>query len=44
MNEYKFLHQYPLNEKLKVGAYARISKDGTDLENSLETQIEYYTM
>lgn len=31
------------NNRIKVGAYARISRDKADLENSLETQIRYYT-
>ncbi len=38
-----YLHKIKPGEKLKVAAYARISKDKTDLENSLETQIKHYT-
>ena len=39
----KILHEINGIEKLKVAAYARISRDKADLENSLETQIRYYT-
>lgn len=39
----KLLHKIPLEQKLKVAAYARISRDKLDLENSLENQIRYYT-
>ena len=37
------LHKITYGHKLKVAAYARISKDKTDLESSLESQIRYYT-
>ena len=43
MNSIKPLHQLDTNGKLKVAAYARISRDKDDLENSLENQIRYYT-
>ena len=43
MNTIKPLHQLDANSKLKVAAYARISRDKEDLENSLENQIRYYT-
>ena len=43
MNSIKPLHQLDANRKLKVAAYARISRDKDDLENSLENQIRYYT-
>ena len=43
MNSIKPLHQLDSNGKLKVAAYARISRDKDDLENSLENQIRYYT-
>ena len=43
MNTIKPLHQLDTNCKLKVAAYARISRDKEDLENSLENQIRYYT-
>ena len=43
MNSIKPLHQLDINGKLKVAAYARISRDKDDLENSLENQIRYYT-
>ena len=43
MNTIKPLHQLDANGKLKVAAYARISRDKEDLENSLENQIRYYT-
>ena len=43
MNSIKPLHQLDTNRKLKVAAYARISRDKDDLENSLENQIRYYT-
>lgn len=38
-----YLHKTKIGEKLKVAAYARISKDKTDLESSLESQIRHYT-
>lgn len=38
-----YLHKAKIGEKLKVAAYARISKDKTDLESSLESQIRHYT-
>lgn len=38
-----YLHKNTDGKKLKVAAYARISKDKTDLESSLESQIRYYT-
>ena len=43
MNSIKPLHKLDTNGKLKVAAYARISRDKDDLENSLENQIRYYT-
>ena len=43
MNSIKPLHQLDTNGNLKVAAYARISRDKDDLENSLENQIRYYT-
>ena len=42
-NDISPLHKVPENGKLKVAAYARVSKDKTDLENSLENQMRYYT-
>ena len=39
----KALHKNDNLSKLRVAAYARISRDKADLENSLETQIRYYT-
>lgn len=43
MNTLKLLHQIEESKKLKVAAYARISRDKDDLENSLENQIRHYT-
>lgn len=43
MNKISPLHQTYGSAKLKVAAYARISRDKLDLENSLETQIRHYT-
>ena len=43
MQSIKSLHPTDINRKLKVAAYARISKDKADLESSLEAQINYYT-
>ena len=42
-NDIRPLHKVPETGKLKVAAYARVSKDKTDLENSLEHQMRYYT-
>lgn len=39
----KYLHRLTPGKRLKVAAYARISKDKSDLESSLESQIRYYT-
>ncbi|MBR0294296.1 MAG: recombinase family protein, partial [Bacilli bacterium] len=39
----KYQHKRYIDKPLKVAAYARVSKDKEDLENSLENQIKYYT-
>lgn len=42
-NNIKYLHKFESGQRLKVAAYARISKDKDALEDSLENQIKYYT-
>lgn len=43
MLEIKSLKQAKIGVPLKVAAYARISRDKNELEDSLENQISYYT-
>ncbi|MBR0295610.1 MAG: recombinase family protein [Bacilli bacterium] len=41
--EIRYLHNKDPLQKLKVAAYARVSRDKEELENSLENQIRHYT-